>query len=310
LNRKYTKVKIDVGYLDVNGSEVGVETIFEGYVDKATISDQQTSKLQVLSYQTVLKKYEVSDLIMSGGKTINAVIDLIMNQAKITKFIPFIASDVAVNSTITDTSTLKGTYWNILKDLCFKANSVPLVYGSSFQTVDRTVTGSPVWTFFGKGSANSDIFKINSYDDEGADRVRVFWIADSGESAKSVDATLLAKYLDDPETINLDEIDVGDRAAMLNALLAEWENPKPVMEFTTRFLINQVKPLDIVAIDIEGNVVPSNTFVWGAWVWGDGSVWGKNTGAINVGVGSSWKVTKITKNINSWSNKVKLELIP
>jgi len=40
--------------------------------------------------------------------------------------------------------------------LAFKSNSVPLVYGSSFQMVSRTVTGVSIWDFKGKGSANSD----------------------------------------------------------------------------------------------------------------------------------------------------------
>lgn len=311
LNRKFTKVKVDIGYLDADDAEVGVATIFEGVINKVTINDQQTANMEVLSYQTILQKYDIADLSMTGSKTINAIITLIMNQTKITDFIPYVAPDVEVNATITDTSTIEGTYWEVLKDLAFKSDSVPLVYASSFEMISRTATGSTVWEFKGKGSANSDIFKIVKYDDEGADRVRVYWLVEnSAVSAISSDATLLKKYLNEPETVNLDDVDAGDRQAIVDALLAEWEKPKPVMEFTTRFLINQVKPLDIVSTTIEGEVVPSNTFIWGAWTWGDGSVWGKRVGAINMGTAVLWKVLNITKNINSWTNSVKLEYIP
>jgi len=310
LNRKFTKIKIDVGYLDADDNEVGVDTIFEGVINKVTINDQQTANMECLSYQTILQKYDISDLSMTGSKTVNAILTLIMNQTKITKFIPYVAPDVAVNATITDTALIEGTYWEVMKDLAFKSNSVPLVYGSSFEMVTRTVTGVSTWDFKGKGSANSDIFKINRYDDEGADRVRVYWLVEgTAIDAISSDATLLKKYLNEPETINLDDVDAGDRQAIADALLAEWENPKPVMEFTTRFLVNQVKPLDIVSTTIEGEVTPSDTFIWGAWTWGDGGVWGKRVGSIDMGTAVLWKVLNISKNINSWNNKVKLEQI-
>jgi len=310
LNRKFTKIKVDVGYKDSDDNEIGVETIFEGIINKVKINDAQTATIECLSYQTILQKYDISDLSMTGSKTINAILTEIMNQTKITKFIPYVAPDVDVNATITDTALIKGTYWSVMKDLAFKSNSVPLVYGSSFEMVSRTVTGAAVWEFKGKGSANSDIFKINFYDDEGADRVRVYWLVEgTAISAISSDATLLKKYLNEPETINLDDVDAGDRQTVADTLLAEWENPKPVFEFTTRFLVNQVKPLDIVSTTIEGEVTPSNTFVWGAWTWGDGSVWGKRVGAINITSATLWKVLNISKDINSWSNKVKLEYI-
>jgi len=308
LNRKFTKVRIDCGYLDADGNEIGVETVFEGIINKVKMGDMQTATVECLSYQTILQKYDITDLSMTGSKTINDILTLIMNQAKITKYIPYVAPDVDVNSTIDDTSLIEGTYWEVIKNLAFKSNSVPLVYGSSFQMVSRTVTGVSIWDFKGKGSANSDIFKIDSYDDEGADRVRVFWTDNTGlYTAISANPVLLKKYLNEPETMNLSDINAGDKGAILNAMLAEWENPKPIMEFTTRFLINQVKPLDIVSTTIEGEVVPSNTFIWGAWVWGDGSVWGKRVGSINMGTAALWKVLNVSKNIESWQNKVKLE---
>jgi hypothetical protein len=311
LNRKFTKVRVDVGYLDADDNEIGVATIFEGLINKVKINDQQTATMEVLSYQTLLQKYDISDLLLTGSKTVSTLIGLIMNQTKITKFIPYTAPDIDVDPSISDTSALEGTYWDVIKKLAFRANAVPLVFADSFQLVSRTTTGATVWEFKGKGSANSDVYKVNFYDDEGAERVRVLWIVEgTAITAKSTDATLLAKYLNEPETINLDDVDAGDRQAIANALLAEWEKPKPVFEFTTRFLVNQVKPLDIVSTSIEGEVVPSNTFIWGAWTWGDGSVWGKRVGAIDIGVSDTWKVLHITKNINDWTNVVKLEKIP
>lgn len=311
LNRKFTKVKIDVGYLDADGNEIGVATIFEGVINKVKISDDQKATIEVLSYQTILNKYDIVDLSLTGSKTVNQIITSIMNQTKITKYIPYVAPNVDVNSTVPDCTVLSGTYWEVLKYLAYRSNSVPLVYGSSFQMVSRTVTGANVWDFYGKGNPISDIYKIDSFDDEGADRVRVFWIVEnSAVQAKSADATLLAKYLDEPETINLDDIQAADRQAIVDALLTEWEKPKPVIEFTTRFLVNQVKPLDLVSIDITGQVVPSNSFIWDAWAWDDGSVWGKISGAITIISSNQWKVLNVSKNIDSWQTKIKAEMKP
>ena len=269
LNRKLTKVKIEVGYQDKYENEVGVENIFEGVINKVKIGDDQLARLEVLSYHTILKKYDISDLTLTGTKLASEIIEAIMNQTKITNFISYEAPDLDVNPSVQDCAQLSGTYWDIIMTLAFQCNAVPKVYADRFQIISRTIIGTSVWVFNGKGSANSDIFKIVSFDDEGADRVRVLWtVKDSAVFARSSSALLLKKYLDEPENIDLSLIAAGDRQAVVNALLAEWENPKPVMEFQTKFLINQVKPMDIVSTTVEGEVVPSNTFIWGSFIWG------------------------------------------
>lgn len=310
LNRKYTKVKIEAGYYDEDGeTEVGVATIFEGVIDYVSTSDNQTAKMRVLPYTSILKGYDISDLSMTGKKSVNTIIDLIMNQTKITEFIPYVASDANENVDITDTSAITGTYWDVITDLAFKSNSVPILDGATWAFKARNVGASSAFDFIGKGErGTSDILKIKSYDD-GDTKVKLHWIV-SGTNieAISTDPLLLKKYLSEPEEIDLSDVDTNaQKQDIVDSLLAEWETPKQVLEFETRFFINQLTPLDKITISIKGQTVPSNTFIWGAWKWGNGSVWGKKIGAILISGDTNFMIIKVSKNLDSWTNTIKCE---
>jgi hypothetical protein len=313
LNRKNTKVKIEAGYLDESGVETGMATVFEGTIDKVQVGDDQIAKIQCLSYQAILTKYDISDLGLTGKKSFNTVITAIMNQTKITDYIPYVAPDVGVNADITDTSLLTGTYWENLKAIAYKSNTVVVVYGSIFKFLERTVAGASVMTLYGRGSANNDIIKINAYDDEGASRVRVHWlVSDTNVEARSTDPQLLLKYLDEPEIITLDDIDTTpQKQAIVDALLAEWQKPKPTIDFDTRFFINQLNPLDIFDMQIKGYVVPFvGGIIWDSWKWDDGSLWARTLGTATIDSTKQWKVLSIKRDLENWKNTVKAEQIP
>lgn len=310
LNRKYTLLKIDTGYLDEDGNEVGVEETFRGVINSVTISPDQVANVTVLSLQTILQRFPISDLAMTGAKTVSQIVTLIMNQSKITDFIPYVAPNPETNPTIQDTALLEGTYWEVIQDLAYQSNSVPMLIASAWSFASRDPSASSVWTFTGLGDPQADILSIGFYDDEGADRVRVFWKAqDSAIDAISSNAVLLRKYLSDPQIMDLSKYSDGDKQVILDSLLAYWETNKPVIEFTTRFMVNQIKPKDRVTIRIYGNIEPLNFIRYDDGnTWDDGQEWADLIGPINI-LGTEWMVISVIKNIETWSMIVRCEKI-
>jgi hypothetical protein len=95
----------------------------------------------------------------------------------------------------------------------------------------------------------------------------------------------------------------------VDELLALWQYPKRIIDFKTRFFINQLKPTDKITIRIKGQYTPDNTGIYGANNWGDGSLWGKRLGSIIIDTATNFMVTKITKNITDWNTTISAEEI-
>lgn len=312
LNRKYTKLKIECGYLDEdNTTEVGMAVVFEGVIDYVKTSDDQTASVRVLPYTSILKAYDISDLSLTGKKSINTIVNAIMNQTKITDFIPYVASAAQENVDITDTSLITGNYWKVLTDLALKSASIPLLNASAWTFTGRTASVSSVFDFEGRGyAANSDIIAISSYDDGDTKTVIRWLVTGTNLEAITTDPVLLLKYLGNTETLTLDDVDTTpQKQGIIDELLALWQYPKQVIEFKTRFFINQIKPTDRVTIRIKGQYTPENTLIWGGNAWGDGSVWGTRIGSIILDSQTPFMVTKISKNISDWVTQITAEEI-
>jgi len=310
-NRRYTKIKIECGYLDEDtNTEVGVETVFEGIIERVTLSEDQTASLELLPYTAILNSYLIVDLGLNGTATVSSVITSIMNQSKITEYIPYIEPTNTFDPQVIQLANLEGTYWDIIKQLAQQSDSVPLLNGSSFEFKDRSAN-SVTWNFLGLGNVTQDIHTVTSYDDEGADRVRLFWQAEgSTVTAISSDSALKIKYLNSPQIINLDNYNNSTKQSILNKLLATWETPRPSVSFTTNFMINIVSLLDKITLKISGPAYPINTTKWGGGhKWGDGIKWGEARGAVNISSGTYWMVTRIVKNINEWMFEIHSEKV-
>ena len=313
LNRRYTKIKLETGYIDDDGTEVGTATDFEGYIESVELREDYTATIHCLSYQAILQRYTIDDLSLTGSKTVNEVVTAIMNQAKITTYLPYNAPSAEYNFTITDSSTLEGTYWNILTELAFKSNSIIYLQNDDFYFKERDA-GSVVWNFKGTNSNEpQDIYMVNSYDDEGAGRVRVYFKAEGlALTAETADTTLALKYKSDPEIVDITFADSGDRQDILDSLLAEFENPKARINFDCKFLLNQIKPLDKITIEIRGQQQPgpeAGGFIWDAWSWDDGSVWGRELGGIIITSGEEWKVLDVHKNFDDYYMTISAEKV-
>lgn len=311
LNRKLTKLKIEAGYIDESRNEVGVATVFEGVIDKVQIGEDQAARVTILPYTSILNKYPITDLSFSATPTtVSDIIDAIMNQVKITTYIPFVASVPASDITVQDPSALEGTYWDVIKDLAQNSNSIPLLVGSTWSFVSRTIGVSSVWDFKGTGTSNPNINRVTNFDDEGADRVRVFWRA-KGTSieVRSSNQLLLKKYLSEPQEADLNKYSDADKAAALTSLLGTWEINRPTIQFSTRFMVNILKPLDQISIRIFGQLYPiGHVAYWDLGVaWDNGALWGSVHGAINITDSAPWMVTRVVKDLQGWNSVISAE---
>lgn len=316
LNRKYTKLKVVVGYYDDDDSEVGEGTVFEGYIDKYSMNDGFTIRFTILSYQSILTRYNIyklqEDDTIDGEMTVSQVVDTIMSQSEITNFIPYVASSPDVDATLvgTDENYLIGTYWDVLSSMAKVSNSVIYLVGDDFAFKSRTIGASAVHDFDGIGTTKPDIYSMKSYDDEGGESVRVWWQAESEAlSVQSADADLLAKYLNQPQQLDLSLIKTeADKTSILNAYLTNWENPKPTIEFTTKFFINLINPLDKISITFDTYLDSGGlAFYWDDWQWDDGSLWSSYIGPFSITSGDDWMVTKVIKDIDNFYTTIKVE---
>jgi hypothetical protein len=310
LTRKNTRIKIDVGYLDEDGEEEGTATVFEGLINKVTIGEDQLAKVTCLSYISILDSFSIKDLELSGAMTATAIISAIFDQSKVTDFLTSGTIEPELNPSVTLAEELEGTYWDVIKMLALRCVSVPNIVGNTLNFVSRNQIGTPVWNFKGSGTRDPDIFKVNSYDDEGAVRVRLRWEEKGGTLfIESSDPDLLAKYLTKPEEVDMERFNDANTLAVLASLLAYWGNPRPAIEFTTAFLINIVKPLDTITMTIVGR--PTRELEqWGSGIeYGDGSTWGDFIGPINIYKNARFMVTSITKNLDDWMTTIRAERV-
>ena len=314
LNRKLTKLKVECGYVDAYGVEIGTATVFEGVIDKVSMSEDQIVDATILPYTSILTKYLITDLSLTGSKTISQVVNAIMNQSKITTYIPYVSASPANNKTISDASTLSGTYWDVLKQMAQLSNSIPMLVGSAWSFQPRTPTSDVKWEFLGAGTQFPNIFKITKFDDEGAERVRTVFQCDDDSGGKitstSSDPKLLLKYLNDPQQIDLSKLELADHLPVLRSYRSYWEKNRPVIDFSAKFMINILKPLDKVRIKSFGQLLPlGKVRRWGdGGTWGDGSVWGRLRGSINI-LNQSFMVTRIQKDIQNWMFSITAEKI-
>ena len=271
-------------------------------------------------------KYDIKDLSLAAtDRDVEDLITDIMNQSKITKFIPYVAPSPAItNVAIDDPSTLEGTYWKTILYFAQITNSIPLLVGDTWDFTARTPGATSQWDFKGFGADKEpDIFKINSYDDEGADKVRLRFQEEDGDLfAIADDQLLLTKYLGDADDgaevqyLDMENIVEADKQNVLNELVDYWKDPRPVIDFDTKFMVNFLKPTDKITIEFKQQILPKvGAFTIGVSRigkvadGGDGHVLGRAIGAINISSGIDWMVTKIVKDIQNWKSKIKAEQI-
>lgn len=311
LNRKLTKIKVEAGYEDSDGNDVGVDTVFEGVIDSIQVSENQKAELRCLSYVEILNSYPISDINVAGVQKVSEAVDLIMNNQKITKYIPFQAASNTLNPTI-EIASYEGTYWDALKKLAQESNSIPYLVGNSFKFKDRSPSSSVIYSFFGKGTQKPNIYgEIVNFDDEGADRVYVYFKAkDSTVSVQSSDPILLLKYLSSPKEIDLANYNDVNKLMILQALLQQWQTPRPTIEFKTKFMVNYLNIMDKITIKIIGIIRPvAGYFILDSSLLDGEDVLPSVSSSVSSRAQDFWMITKIEKNLNDFTMSIKAERI-
>lgn len=300
--RQYSQFKITAAYLNYDGTEVGLHTVFEGIINKVTMNTENTANVSVLSQQYVMSRYDISQLqstTVSGTMTITDLVSAIVTDTTSTdigKFLTLGTCTQGVSGTALaidnceQSSVLSGSCWSVLTRLAKMSASVVYMIGNTIHFKGRTGGPNPVFNFRGQGAELPNILAVNSYDDEGSASCREYWLDESGLTSIEPSGGplfLLEKYLSQPEQTVLTGInDNGDKQKILDWLLNYWRKPKPIIEFKTKFLINLVQPTDYVTIEI----LPKN---------------GK--GPFNEVSTNMWMITKIQKDIQGMTYTITAE---
>lgn len=311
LNRKLSKIKIDAGYEDSDGNDVGVDTVFEGVIDSVQVGEDQKAQIRCLSYVEILNSYPISDLNIAGVQTVSEAVNLIMNRQKITDFIPYVPAANTLNPTI-EIASYEGTYWDALKKLAQESNSIPYLVGNNFKFMDRVASTSVVYAFKGKGTQIPNIYgEITNFDDEGADRVYVYFKAkDSTVSVQSSDPILLRKYLSSPKEIDLANYNDANKLVILQALLQQWQTPRPTIQFKTKFMVNYLNIMDKITIKIIGIIRPvSGYFILDSSLLDGSDVLPSVSSSVSSRPQDYWMITKIEKNLNDFTMIIKAERV-
>jgi hypothetical protein len=310
LTRELTRIKVEGGYLDSDGTEVGTATLFEGLIEKVQVTEDRTANINCMSYLYILKQYPISDLEYTAvEKTASSIISDIFSQTKISDFITLGTNSPSNDISIEDASALDGDYWAIVSQLSLLTQSVPKVSPSGdLDFIPREPGTTSVWDFYGAGYAKPDIFAIENYDDEGSARVVMRW-QESGALlfAESSNTTLKLKYLQKPSEVNLENVKAGDKQSVLDELLRYWESPRENLSFSTRFLMNEISVLDKITVSISG-LYSENVPRWGAVNWGS-FYWEESKGGLSITAGTEFIVTAISHSFSEWSTIIKCERI-
>lgn len=318
LTRKFTRIKIEVGYLDTDDEEQGACTIFEGLIESVSVSEDRVAIINTMSYLYVLKNYPISDRSYSATPAdISTLISGIFGLSKVSEFIYLDTNSPALDGEIADPSELEGDYWQVIQRLAFLSNSVPVLVGEvigsegngqSFKFIPRTPVGTSKRVFYGSGTTDPDIYSIDNYDDEGAKRVVLRWNDDTSSLfAKSSNDTLIEKYLSKTSEVDVSDLSVSDRQLLLDALLAYWENPRESLTFSCKMMLNNINVMDLINISIPG-VYPEDVDRWGFGVWGEVIGSAARAGLI-IDAENEFLVTGVSSDIDNWKTTIKCEKV-
>ncbi|GBR74579.1 hypothetical protein NO1_1730 [Candidatus Termititenax aidoneus] len=319
LNRKFTKIRIETAYFDFDlGAEVGNTVIFEGLVDKVTGGDNQKASVVCIGYQDVLHKIDIRSAwpgVVPLTIMASELVALMLGNARVMEFFEVGSINLGVDYKIKvregNTFLLTLTFWHNLKMICKKSSSIPLIIGNKLYVQDSNAGSELPFIFNGVGSGqNIDIYKIDQ-DQEGADKVRVWWkVKDTSIEAKSTDPILLLKYLDSPEEVDLSEVDTTTepyKQSIVQRLLTKWQYPIPTVTLEVRYMNGIVWPLHKARINNAGLFTETEDgFFWNGWIWDDGSKWNGLSGAVSIFPDQLWLVDKVTYDVDKWKTSLTL----
>ena len=320
LTRKFTRIKIEAGYIDPEGNEIGGCVIFEGLIELVTVSEDRVAVINCMSYLYILKNYPISDRnYTSSPGLVSSFIDDIFGLAKVSKFIFLDTNTPAIDGEIADPTTLEGDYWEVIQRLAFLSASVPVLVGEvigsesngqSFKFIPRTASEDVKRVFYGSGNPDPDIYTIDNYDDEGAKRVVIRWNdSTSGLFAQSSNDKLKEKYLNKTTEVDVSTLSEPDKQTLLDELLTYWEYPRETLTFTCKMMLNIINVMDRIEVYIPG-VYPENVNRWGFGVWGDGELWGPGPRAgIRIDRNIPFLVTSVISDIDNWSTTILCEKV-
>lgn len=318
--RHLSIVKIEAGY-DVDGVEIGVSNIFEGFINKITISENSTATISVISKINILTKYNISDLLstealpdlpINEDKTASFILNAILNQSKITNFLSITLGTISNDYTFKK-SELSGTYFDVIKTIIFLTGSRLQIIGGGIIINSDALPTSVSATFYGKNSNidRNNIQKIISYDDEGRDRVRTRFYSKGGAfSETTTDSNILTKYFGQEKEVDLDSIvSDSEKQAILLRLITDFQYPKLVLKFQCRFCSDFLKIGDKIKVVNKGNLKTDFGIVsiWGLTPSVYPNRWAETYGSIILRKSQNWRIIGINHDLNNYTSIINVE---
>jgi hypothetical protein len=232
--------------------------VFKGLLnDESLTSDVKDQKLafQVLGQESIFDSIETPYTSISNGDTVDAIIYTILNQSAITNLLTVDSGNISTdnNLQIDDKSDLENTtVKEALDELLSLSNSVLYINNDVIYVKDFTPSASVDKTFYGQASENGieDIISISNIR-SGLNKVFNFWTWENTSLVQS-DSSSTNQFGIRKKEISISYItDTTKRNTTLSALLAEYKDPKQVLEIEIKINYDNLALfiLDRIAID-------------------------------------------------------------
>lgn len=306
LDHKDTKLKIDVGYLDIDGTVIGETTIFEGLVIDGKNDNDITASFVVADYSKKLDETLID--IADDDYLVSDILTLIEANTVFATYFNTITfepkNDVTLTVVNADNDIWQDSIWQILQYLAVVSMSTLIVINDEIMMQDRAETSLAAdYTFIGVGGASKDltIYGSMTYDKAGSDKLYTKIIEKStGSVVESISPTLLIEGR--TKEIDLSDLtNSADKTTVINDFLARFGVKRPTIQLNIVFMAGLIYPFSLIAVDNQGTqAVKENVFIWGKSKWESSDVWGVKLGANKVYPSELFVVEKIVYNLDDW----------
>lgn len=258
--RHLTKFRIDYGYLDDNGDNIGSNT-FIGFLDERSlrISSNDDATVTILSRDFLLSTVNVPAGLVSSATAASEVLFRLLSRGEITQHLTISRSNIAPNNDITidDPSEYDAKKVDsVVNEILLLTNSVAYIDQSDNYIVkSRNSSNQVTHRFYNnpikKRKASDNVYGIRNIN-SGRNRVKnAFFWSGSTEVSRS-DSVYLERYGLTKKTFNAAAItNTTTRQSILDRLRTEFEFPKKEFEVETDYLGPDIELLQTVAFDVR-----------------------------------------------------------
>ena len=341
LDHKDTKIKIDIGLYDREGSVVGETTIFEGLMVNAENSSDIVSAISSADYSKKLNEISFADLELDGETmSVSDIVDAIMTDDTVEVFFssytntPKSDNDILIDSDEND--VFLESMWQVLQYLATISLSTISIVNDEFNFVGRdyilsnslavdsegalavdsegvlayaeTTQNNADVTIYGTGSnssyGNLTLYGNAIYDKGGSDKLYTTIIETStGSKVQSQAPSLLIEGRS--KEIDLSDIvSNADKTTVITEYLSRFGVKRPTIELDCSNYMGLLYPFSSISVDNPGRLVSSNPFTIGISLIGGDNGIADRRGSNNVSSSEVFSIEHISYDLDVWSSNI------